>query len=175
MPGIDAVSPETFALLILLTATAFTFFWCLDSITHGRLVKIDITDKELQTHRAILLTSVLMEATLVMMYWVDIIILPFFLAFFFTRTVHEFIDELHWHTDRCTPYESMLHLVMWVSILSNTFLMFSWGFFTHYRGLNELHTGYIIWAIILGIFIFFIGIKEWGRGSDLDHVKPGDK
>jgi hypothetical protein len=104
-----------------------------------------------------------MEGTLVLMYWADILILPLFLAFFLTRTVHEFIDELHWHTDRCSSYESFLHLGMWISILTNTFAMFTWGFFTHYKGLDELNSIYIIWAFVVGISIFFIGLKEWKR------------
>ena len=106
MSFIDSVSPLQFALLILLSGTLFTVFWMLDSITHGKLVKIDISDKELQTHRNILLASVLMEISLVLMYWFPVLMLPLFSAFFLTRTVHEFIDELHWHANRCTAYVS---------------------------------------------------------------------
>lgn len=163
MHYIDQISPAAFALMILITGTLFTIFWMLDSVTHGKLVKIDITDKELQTHRNILLTSVLMEISLLLMYWFPLLMLPLFFAFFMTRTVHEFIDELHWHADRCTPYESMLHLVMWVSILANTAAMFIWGFFTQYKGLENLHPVFYIWAGIVGIAVFFIGLKEWKR------------
>jgi hypothetical protein len=41
--------------------------------------------------------------------------------------------------------------------------MFTWGFFTHYKGLDELNSIYIIWAFVVGISIFFIGLKEWKR------------
>ena len=164
MNAIANINPEHFALVILISATLFAVLWMFDSITHGKLVEVDITDKELQTHRIILLSSVLMEATLVLMFWVDYLILPMFLAFFITRSVHEFIDELHWHANRCSKYESMLHFGMWISILTNTFAMFIWGFFTHYKGLLALNIFYILWAIIVGMVIFFIGLKEWKRG-----------
>lgn len=163
MSIIEKIEPLHFALLILLSGTAFTLFWLLDSITHGKLVKVDITDKELQTHRNILLTSVLMEISLVLMYWYPLFMLPIFAASFLTRTVHEFIDELHWHADRCTPYESMLHLVMWISILTNTGAMFIWGFFTQFKGLENLNPFLYIWAFVIGIAVFFIGLKEWKR------------
>lgn len=153
----------SFALLILISGTVFTIFWLLDSVTHGKLVKIDISDKELQTHRNILLASVLMEISLVGMYWFPMLMLPLFIAFFITRTTHEFIDELHWHADRCTPYESMLHLMMWISILSNTAAMFIWGFFTQFHGLETLHPVLYVWAFAIGIAVFFIGMKEWKR------------
>lgn len=163
MSFIDSVSPLSFALLILISGSLFTIFWMLDSITHGKLVKIDISDKELQTHRNILLASVLMEISLVLMYRFPVLMLPLFFAFFLTRTVHEFIDELHWHADRCTPYESTLHLIMWISILSNTAAMFIWGFFTQFKGVENLHPLLYAWAGIVGIAVFFIGLKEWKR------------
>jgi hypothetical protein len=160
---IEHIKANEFALAILCSATLFAIFWLLDSRTHGKLVKVDITDKELQTHRIILLTSVLMEGSLVLFFWSDILILPLFLAFFITRTVHEFIDELHWHANRCSAYESMLHLGMWISILANTFFMFIWGFFTHYKELAELNVVYFIWAFLVAVGIFLIGLKEWKR------------
>ena len=160
---IESLIPEYYALIVLGSGTLFAIFWMLDSITHGKLVELDLTDKELQTHRIILLTSVLMELTLLLMYWVDLLILPLFFAFFITRTVHEFIDELHYHTDRCSSYESFLHLGMWIAILTNTAAMFIWGFFTHYKGLESLNLFYIVWAILLSICIFIIGLKEWKR------------
>jgi hypothetical protein len=163
MNMIEHIKANEFALVILCSATLFAIFWLLDSLTHGKLVKIEITEKELQTHRIILLTSICMEVSLVLFFWFDVLALPIFLAFFITRTVHEFIDELHWHTDRCSAYESMLHLGMWISILTNTFSMFLWGFFTHYRGWTELNVVYFIWAFIVVVCIFFIGLKEWKR------------
>lgn len=163
MNFIEHINPVFFATAILSSATAFTIVWFLDSLTHGKLVKIDITDKELQTHRVILATSVLMEVSLVLMFWYNIEMLPFFAAFFITRTVHEFIDELHWHTDRCSAYESFLHLGMWVSVLSKTFLMFMWGFFTQYKGFTELHIGFYIWGVLVVGSMGLIGLVEWKR------------
>jgi hypothetical protein len=159
----EHINPTFFATAILCSATIFTIFWFFDSLTHGKLVKIDITDKELQTHRIILATSVLMEISLILLYWFNLEILPFFAAIFITRTVHEFIDELHWHTDRCTPYESFLHLGMWVSVLSKTFLMFIWGFFTNYKGVLELSVGFYAWGGLLVIAMGLIGLVEWKR------------
>lgn len=163
MHSLAEIPPASFALMILISASLFAFFWMLDARMHAKLVKVDITDKELQTHRIILLTSVLMEGCLVLMFWFHWLILPLFIACFFTRTAHEFIDELHWHTDRCTMQESLIHVGMWLSILVNTATMFMWGFFTQYSGLETLPIGYIIWAVLVGLIITFIGYKEWGR------------
>lgn len=159
----DQIQPDHYALFVLITGTLFALFWFLDSVVHGKLAHKEITEKELQTHRNILLASVLMEASLLLFYWWPMIALPLFIALFITRTAHEFIDELHWHTDRCTPYESMLHLGMWISVLSNTAALFTWGFFTRYKGLEELHPVYFIWAGLTAIALFFIGLREWKR------------
>lgn len=160
---IENISPVYYATAILCSATIFTGFWMLDAFTHAKLVKIDITDKELQTHRTILLTSILMEVSLGLMYWFDFEVLPFFAALFITRTVHEFIDELQWHTDRCSSYESFLHLGMWISVLSKTFLMFCWGFFSHYQGVLDLHIGFWIWGLFIAGCMSLIGFVEWKR------------
>lgn len=165
MTSISDISPQYWATAILLSATVFSIAWFLDALTHKELVEIDITDKELQTHRNILATSFLMEFTLVLMYWFDLEVLPFFLAFFFTRTAHEFIDELHYHTDRCTSYESTLHLVMWVTVLSKTAGMFMWGFFSHYAGIWNLPFLYYVWAVIVFGSMGLISMSEWGRGK----------
>lgn len=159
--SIHKVNPLYWATAILLAGTVFTFFWLLDSFTHTKLRTIDITDKELQTHRTILIASVLMEMALVGMYWFSIELLPFFIAFFITRTVHEFIDELHWHANRCSSYESFLHLGMWLSVLSKTFLMFMWGFFDHYSGILGLPIIYYIWGGVIIISMGIIGLIEW--------------
>jgi len=55
--------------ILLLFLLGFNDTWSkdiiiLDAITHTRLVKIDITDKELQTHRILILSSGLMELCL---------------------------------------------------------------------------------------------------------------
>jgi hypothetical protein len=155
------IHPAFFAWAILISATVFTVTWFLDAITHSRLVKVDITEKELNTHRVLILTSGLMELSLLLMYWFHFEVLPLFLAAFITRTVHEIIDEMHWHTGRCSFYETMLHLVMWISILHKTFLMFLWGFFTHYQGLSELHPAFYAWGIIIVIVMTYTSWKEW--------------
>jgi hypothetical protein len=157
------IDPNFWAVAILSSATLFTFFWLLDARTHKALVKIDITDKELQTHRNILVTSLLMEASLVGMFWYQIELLPFFIAFFITRTAQEFIDELHFHTGRCTVYESRLHLGMWISVLSKTALMFMWGFFTGYKGILELNIALYVWAVIVFGAMSVISYFEWKR------------
>lgn len=162
--SLHEVSPVYWAVAILMAATGFTVLWLLDAITHKALVKIDITDKELQTHRNILVTSMLMEASLVAMFWWQWEALPFFIAFFITRTVHEFIDELHFHTDRCTVYESRLHLGMWITVLSKTVLMFMWGFFTGYKGILELPLLLYVWAALVFGTMSVVSYFEWKRG-----------
>lgn len=157
------VDPFYWALLILIAATAFTIIWLFDSRTHGELVKVDITDKELQTHRNILMASFLMELSLVLMYWSPILMLPLFIAFFITRLVHEFIDELHFHTDRCTKYESTLHLGMWVTVLTKTGAMFIWGFFTQFEGVLDLPIYMYISAGIVLISMSYVSLIEWKR------------
>lgn len=156
-------TPLFWALTILGSATLFTFLWSLDSVTHKKLVQIDITDKELQTHRNILIASFLMETSLVLVYWFGFAMLPFFIAFFITRTVHEFIDELKFHADRCTGYETMLHLGMWISVLTKTAAMFIWGFFTGYEGISELPVFLYVWGILLLIIMSYVSYVEWRR------------
>ena len=157
------VSSLYWATVVLISATGFTILWLFDAITHKKLVKIDITDKELQTHRNILLASVLMEASLVSMYWWNIEALPFFLAFLIVRTVHEFIDELHYHADRCSTYESMLHLGMWIFVFIKTITLFIWGFFTQYKGIEELPFGFYVWGGLVFILMSLISLSEWRR------------
>src|SRR5688572_13199965 len=93
----ENITPEYFAWAILGSATVFTLTWFLDALTHSRLGETDITARELHTHRVLILTSGLMELSLLLMYWFDYEVLPVFLAAIITRTAHEFIDELHWH------------------------------------------------------------------------------
>lgn len=164
MELIIAVDYHYWATIILIAATGFTILWGLDSITHKKLVEIDITDKELQTHRNILLASVLMESSLVLMYWWSIEVLPFFIAFLIVRTTHEFIDELHFHTERCTPYESNLHLGMWFFVFIKTIAMFMWGFFSNYEGVENLPIYYYVWGGIVFSVMSYISLMEWKRG-----------
>lgn len=159
----NSTTPLFWAITILSAATIFTVAWFMDSLTHKELVKVDITDKELQTHRNILTASFLMEISLVMMYWFPLAMLPFFIAFAITRTVHEFIDELHFHTDRCSRHESQLHLVMWLSVLLKTSAMFIWGFFTSYEGIMDLPVFMFIWGGTILIAMSYISFNEWRR------------
>jgi len=159
----DQISPLYWALTILGAATVFTVFWALDAMTHKKLVEVDITDKELQTHRNILIASFLMEISLVLMYWFGPAMLPFFIAFFMTRLVHEFIDELHFHTGRCTTYESYLHLAMWTTVLTKTGAMFIWGFFFQYQGVLDLPIYCYVWAGLVFITMSYISLMEWRR------------
>ncbi|MEL6674521.1 MAG: hypothetical protein AAFR61_20090 [Bacteroidota bacterium] len=163
MASLYSVSPLVWASGILISATLFSAFWFLDALTHKELVKVDITDRELQTHRNILATSMLMELSLVLMYFWSWEILPLFLAFFITRTAHEFIDELHFHVGRCTPFETTLHLVMWVTVLSKTGFMFMWGFFTNYAGIWELPVFYYVWAVLAFGSMGLTSLAEWKR------------
>ncbi|MCT4579901.1 MAG: hypothetical protein N4A35_00665 [Flavobacteriales bacterium] len=161
---IENISFEYWAFLILTSATIFSLLWGLDAVTHKRLVEIDITDKELQTHRNILIASGFMELSLVIMYWWDIEVLPFFIAALVVRLTHEFIDELHFHTDRCTPYESNLHLGMWITVFIKTVSMFIWGFFTNYEGIDQLPFFYYVWGVVVLIVMAYISFVEWKRG-----------
>lgn len=162
---IESNNPVFFATSILITASIFTVVWYFDSLTHAKMVKVDLTDKELQTHRNILFVSLLMEGSLGLMYWFDYEVLALFIALFITRTVHEFIDELHFHTERCSPYESMLHIGMWVTVLTKTSLMFMWGFFHHYNGIWELHPGYFVWGFLVLTGMSWISHNEWKRAK----------
>jgi hypothetical protein len=163
MNSIEDISPLYFAISALLTGTIFCILWLFDSIKHGQIVDEEITGSELQTHRNILVASLLMEVSLLAMFWFPFEALPFFIAFFVTRTAHEFIDELHWHADRCSQYESMLHLGMWVAILSQTAILFIWGFFTQFEGVLDLPWLLYIWGFIVLIIMSFTSVVEWNR------------
>ena len=163
MESLLDTNPVVWALIILLSATVFTCFWLLDALTHAKLVAIDITDKELQTHRNILIGSFLMELSLIGMYWYPWFMLPLFIAFFITRTSQEFIDELHFHTDRCLPYESRLHLIMWLTVLTKTAAMFIWGFFMQFKGLENLPILFYLWGIVLVLVMGYTSFVEYRR------------
>jgi hypothetical protein len=160
---LDNFQPLDFAIIILVSATLFSVLWGLDAITHKKLVEIDITDSELQIHRNILLTSVLMEISLITMFWRPLVSLPFFIALFITRYSHEFIDELHYHTNRCKPYENYLHIGMWVSVLTKTNGIFIWGFFFQYKGIMEMPIYIYVWGFIVFTSMALIGFFEWKR------------
>lgn len=164
LTSLNNIVPVDFALIILIAATLFTILWGFDSLTHKKLVEIDITDTELQTHRNILVCSLLMELSLIFMFWSPWISLPFFIAFFITRLSHEFIDELNYHTERCKPYENYLHLGMWTSVLIKTFGMFIWGFFLQFKGVLNMPTYIYSWGAIVLISMSIISYFEWKRG-----------
>lgn len=160
---VSETAPVVWATIILASATLFTIFWSLDAVTHKKLAQIDISDNEFQTHRTILIASLFMEGSLVLMFWFQEIMLPFFIAFFITRLVHEFIDELKYHADRCTPYESNLHLGMWMSVLIKTATMFMWGYFTAFDGVLDLPIGFILWAGLILLVMSYVSWVEWKR------------
>ena len=162
MNYIEGVDAMYWATVVLVATTGFTILWLLDAVTHKKLVHVDITDKELQTHRNILVASVLMEISLVCMYWWSVEVLPFFITFIIVRTAHEFIDELHYHTDRCSAYESRLHLGMWFFVFIKTIALFMWGFFTQYKGIEEFPIVYYLWAGV--VLMSIVSISEWRRG-----------
>ncbi|MBK9192583.1 MAG: hypothetical protein IPM77_14375 [Crocinitomicaceae bacterium] len=159
----DGVTTELWCLLILGSATVFTVAWTLDAVTHKELAHKEITRLELDTHRRILLASFVMELSLVSAYWLGAAALPLFIGAFITRLVHEFIDELKFHTDRCTFYESMLHLVMWISVITKTAAMFCWGFLLEYQGVTDVPVIFIIWAGLLLVVMSYVSYKEWYR------------
>ena len=157
------LDPFFFATAILISATLFTLTWLLDAITHANLAESEITRRELQTHRILIMTSGLMELSLLLMFWFRWEILPVFIAALITRTAHEFIDEMSWHSKRCSFYETILHLIMWLTVLSKTFFLFTWGFFSHYKGVEDLPFGYYIWAIVIVIVMGIVSWKEWNQ------------
>lgn len=159
----NETTPLFWALTILISATVFTVVWSLDALTHKELAHVDITDRELQIHRNILTASFLMELSLVGMFWYPTAMLPFLIATGLTRFSQEFIDEMHYHADRCTPYESSLHLIMWITVWIKAGAMFLWGFFTQYEGIQELPIALYVWGIsILGV-MSWVSWKEWHR------------
>ncbi len=163
MESINNISSFSWGVIILSSATVFVVVWLLDAMTHAQIAVEDLTDKELQVHRNILAASLVMEASLLGMYWYPMLMLPLFIAAFLTRLVQEFIDELHFHTERCTPYESILHQVMWISVLTKTAAMFLWGFFTGFEGLLDLPWYLFLWGGAILIVMSIISWFEWRR------------
>jgi len=159
------LNPHYFAIATLISATCFTFVWWLDAKTHSSLVKIDISDKELQTHRILILTSGMMELSLILLYWFHWEALALFIAAFITRTAHEFIDELKFHADRCSFKETIFHLIMWMTVLTKTFLLFIWGFFFRYKGIENLPIWIYVWAFLIVVLMALISLKEWNQGK----------
>lgn len=149
--------------LVLISASLFALFWAFDAATHKRIAHTDITDQELNQHRIILIASFVLELSLVLSYWFGWMMLPLFIAAFLTRTIHEFIDELNFHVNRCTQNESFLHLGMWISVLTKTVALFIWGFILNYQGFDDLNTLEIIWGILLLLILGYTSLVEWRR------------
>ena len=160
------VDPQILALLILICSSVFVVAWTFDAYTHAGIARRDISDQELKTHRILILSSGMLQFTLLLFYWFDYEVLPFFFAILLTRTVHEIIDEVKYHQERCTFFETVLHFVMWVSILSQIGFLFYWGFFFHYQGLATLHLLYVVWGLLLVVLMGLIGLKEWFLGLE---------
>lgn len=155
------IAADTLSLLILVCTSIFVLAWGLDALTHAKIANTDITDRELHTHRILILSSGLLQACLLLFFWFEYEVLPFFVALLFTRTVHEVIDEVKFHTDHCTFRETCIHFVMWVSILSQIGFLFYWGFFYHYQGLFALPIFHVIWGALLVLLMAVISWKEW--------------
>jgi len=158
--------PQILALLILICSSVFVMAWGYDAYTHAGIAKQDISDPELKTHRILILSSGMLQFTLLLFYWFDIEVLPIFLALLLTRTIHEVIDEVRYHQERCSFFETVLHFIMWISILSQIGFLFYWGFFFHYKGLASLPLLYIVWSLLLVSAMGFIGLKEWFLGLE---------
>jgi hypothetical protein len=126
-------------------------------------VDTDISEAELRTHRIMILVSSLMQLSLVLMFWFGKPMIVFFIPMLFTRTAHEFIDELKFHVDRCSNKETFIHLGMWLSIQINTACMFIWGYFSSFEGVLELHPVLIGWAVLLFAVLTYTGVIEWNR------------
>lgn len=149
LSGLDAVSPTAIAWGWIALNALFAVAWAYDARTHGQL---ELSDKELQVHRLILLPSIGMELALVGMFWEPWLALPLFLGCYLVRTVHELIDELRFHVDRCTPAEALAHLVMWVTVHTKTWLLFGWAFLLRYKGWDGLHwSAYVALLGTLGV------------------------
>jgi hypothetical protein len=131
-------SPVELAIVVAISGVLFTVLWYFDHRTHLAIWQRDITDGELRTHRLILYASYALQASLVLMAWSPWIALPLFLGAWITRTVHEAIDEFHWHLPRCTEREALIHLGMWITIHAGTTAMFIWGFFYRFEGILGL-------------------------------------
>ena len=161
--NLNNIKPLYFFISILGCSLVFLIAWFFDSRTHGKLIN-EIDKKELQTHRLILIPSILAELSIVLMFWINPwYLLPFFLAFYLTRTIQEFIDELKWHTGRCSDQEAYLHLIMWCSVHAKVMLMFIWGFFFQFQGLSEIPLIYHITMFITLAGMGILSLIEWKR------------
>ncbi len=162
--GLGQLSAEMWATQILLFGAGFGIFWYLDHLTHLRIWKKDITDGELRTHRMILFASYGLMGSLFLMRWFPLAVLPIFIGCWVTRTLHEFLDELHWHLPRCTERETLIHVAMWIFIHAGTAVTFMWGFFLQFEGFEHLH-----WLFYLGFGSLFLFYTYVGHHEMFDY------
>lgn len=151
---------QTFAIYTLILGAFFTVVWYLDHKTHLRIWREDICDGELRTHRMILYASWGLQLSLALMAVAPLLALPLFIGTFITRFTHEFMDELHWHLPRCTERETILHLLMWISINTGTAVMFIWGFFYQYEGMLSLPLYLLVPMGLVALAMSYIGNRE---------------
>ncbi len=154
------VAGQTWAAQILFFGLVFTCAWYLDHKMHLKIWKKDISDGELRTHRMILYPSYGLLITLVLMRWFPYQVLPFFAGFWITRTLHEFLDELHWHLPRCSERETFIHLVMWIAVQGGIVASFIWGFFFQFKEIDSLPVYYYIGFTTFFIANSYIGYRE---------------
>ncbi|PIP92485.1 MAG: hypothetical protein COW00_04220 [Bdellovibrio sp. CG12_big_fil_rev_8_21_14_0_65_39_13] len=153
-------SPELVSWLTILMGIVFSVAWYLDHLTHVKIWEVDITDNELKTHKIILYASWVLQVGLLMLAWNRLIALPIILGAFITRFTHEFIDEMKFHVDRCSFKETIIHLIMWISINTGTAVVFLWGFLFKYKGFGSLPLyHYVLWGIIF-VAMGVIGNRE---------------
>lgn len=164
---LEAISPTYLATAIFISGAVFVSLWYLDHRTHKEIWKKDITDGELRTHRMILYASYGLMACLLLLAWFPLEVLPFLIACWITRTLHETLDELHWHLPRCTERETLIHLGMWITIHAGTLLTFYWGFFLHYRGFTELPV-----VLYVGLGLVFAAMM-WTGHHEINNYKEG--
>lgn len=158
-------TPLELGIAIAVSGVLFTVLWFFDHRTHLAIWKRDITDGELRTHRMILYASYALQASLVLMAFSPWLALPLFVGAWITRTVHETIDEIHWHLPRCTERETMIHLGMWITIHAGTTAMFIWGFFYRFAGIFDLPRP------VLAIFgAVFLAMGAIGRSELFDYT-----
>tara|TARA_B110001454_G_scaffold219198_1_gene251470 strand:+ start:40561 stop:41082 length:522 start_codon:yes stop_codon:yes gene_type:complete len=153
-----------FALGMIIFGLIFGVLWYTDHKTHLQIWKKDISDGELRTHRMILYASYGLMFSLLLMAWVPWIALPLFIGCWVTRTLHETLDEMFWHLPRCTEFETIVHLGMWICIHAGTAITFIWGFFFQYRGFGDLP-----WYLHACFVIIFLSYSYIGHHEIFDY------
>jgi hypothetical protein len=160
MQFFEAITAEQYAWGMIITGIIFGISWYYDHLTHLRIWKKDITDGELRTHRMIFYASYGLIFALLLMAWFPLQALPLFIACWLARTLHETIDEIHWHLPRCTERETISHLIMLISAHAGILIVFAWGFFFQYEGLTDLPRWMHAAFIILTVFYAYVGHHE---------------